>query len=232
MVAARLSRAGAGLPPAVRRPLPARSSPADDPANSAFIDVLYLIAAMRWTLALTAIAFVGGGLVGLVDRAAARLRRSRRCAGSARSTCWSCRARRCSPGCSSSSSACRSSASTVSPWIAAAASYSIYAGAFLGEIWRGCLQAIPKHAVGGRRLARPLASPQQLRYIIVPQAHAARHPADGRLPGAADQEHLARRRDRLHRADPRGPAHHRDDLPPLHRLSHRGRALLRCSASR
>ena len=30
-----------------------------------FIDVLYLIAAMRWTLALTAIAFLGGGLVGL-----------------------------------------------------------------------------------------------------------------------------------------------------------------------
>ena len=29
------------------------------------IDVLYLIAATRWTLALTAIAFLGGGLVGL-----------------------------------------------------------------------------------------------------------------------------------------------------------------------
>ena len=28
-------------------------------------DVLYLIAAMRWTLALTAIAFLGGGIVGL-----------------------------------------------------------------------------------------------------------------------------------------------------------------------
>ena len=30
-----------------------------------FTDVLYLIAAMRWTLALTAIAFIGGGIVGL-----------------------------------------------------------------------------------------------------------------------------------------------------------------------
>ena len=30
-----------------------------------FNDVLYLVAAMRWTLALTAIAFVGGGIVGL-----------------------------------------------------------------------------------------------------------------------------------------------------------------------
>jgi len=32
----------------------------------AFIDLLYLIAAMRWTLALTAIAFLGGGIVGIV----------------------------------------------------------------------------------------------------------------------------------------------------------------------
>ena len=31
-----------------------------------FTDVLYLVAAMRWTLALTAIAFIGGGIVGLV----------------------------------------------------------------------------------------------------------------------------------------------------------------------
>ena len=31
-----------------------------------FIDVLYMIAAARWTLALTAIAFLGGGIVGLL----------------------------------------------------------------------------------------------------------------------------------------------------------------------
>ena len=31
-----------------------------------FVDFLYLLAATRWTLALTAIAFAGGGLVGLL----------------------------------------------------------------------------------------------------------------------------------------------------------------------
>ena len=31
-----------------------------------WIDVLYLVLAMRWTLALTVTAFVGGGLIGLV----------------------------------------------------------------------------------------------------------------------------------------------------------------------
>jgi polar amino acid transport system permease protein len=58
---------------------------------------------------------------------------------------------------------------TVSPWIAAAVSYSIYAGAFLGEIWRGCLQAIPRTQwEAGSSLG--LSFTQQLRYIIVPQA--------------------------------------------------------------
>ena len=57
----------------------------------------------------------------------------------------------------------------VSPWIAAAASYSIYAGAFLGEIWRGALQAIPRQQwEAGSSLG--LSFTQQLRYIIVPQA--------------------------------------------------------------
>ena len=54
-------------------------------------------------------------------------------------------------------------------WIAAAASYSIYAGAFLGEIWRGALQAIPRTQwEAGASLG--LSFPSQLRYIIVPQA--------------------------------------------------------------
>ena len=51
----------------------------------------------------------------------------------------------------------------------AAASFSIYAGAFLGEIWRGCLQAIPRTQwEAGASLG--LGFIQQLRYIIVPQA--------------------------------------------------------------
>ena len=57
----------------------------------------------------------------------------------------------------------------VPAWIAAAGAFSIYAGAFLGEIWRGALQAIPKTqweaaASLGCRII------EQLRYVIVPQA--------------------------------------------------------------
>jgi polar amino acid transport system permease protein len=58
---------------------------------------------------------------------------------------------------------------SVAPWVAAATAFSIYAGAFLGDIWRGALQAVPKTQweAGG---SLGLSFPQQIRYIIVPQA--------------------------------------------------------------
>lgn len=133
-----------------------------------FTDVLYLIAAMRWTLALTAIAFLGGGIVGLTI---ALLRVSPfaplRWLGA-----LYVHAVQGTPllawlfvfffGLSIVGV-------EVSPWIAAAAAYSIYAGAFLGEIWRGCLQAIPRTQwEAGASLGLSFAA--QLRYIIVPQA--------------------------------------------------------------
>jgi polar amino acid transport system permease protein len=133
-----------------------------------FTDVLYLIAAMRWTLALTAIAFLGGGIVGLT---VALFRVSAftplRWLGAIY-----VHAVQGTPllawlfvfffGLSIVGV-------EVSPWVAAAAAYSIYAGAFLGEIWRGCLQAIPKTQwEAGASLGLSFTS--QLRYIIVPQA--------------------------------------------------------------
>jgi polar amino acid transport system permease protein len=133
-----------------------------------FNDVLYLIAAMRWTLALTAIAFAGGGLVGLLI---ALMRVSPLAPLRWVSTVYVL-AVQGTPllawlfvfffGLSIVGI-------EVSPWIAAAAAYSIYAGAFLGEIWRGCLQAISRTQwEAGASLGLGIA--QQLRYIIVPQA--------------------------------------------------------------
>ena len=57
----------------------------------------------------------------------------------------------------------------VEPWSAAALAFTLYASAFLGEIWRGCIQAIPRGQwEGARSLA--LAYRHQLRFIILPQA--------------------------------------------------------------
>jgi len=133
-----------------------------------YIDVFYLVAAMRWTLALTAMAFIGGGLVGL---SVALLRVASFAPLRWLGTVY-VHAVQGTPllawlfvfffGLSIVGV-------EVSPWIAAAASYSIYAGAFLGEIWRGALQAIPRTQwEAGASLG--LSFPSQLRYIIVPQA--------------------------------------------------------------
>jgi len=57
----------------------------------------------------------------------------------------------------------------VSSWVAATVAFSFYAGAFLGEIWRGCLQAIPRQQwEAGAALG--LGFGEQLRHVIVPQA--------------------------------------------------------------
>lgn len=132
------------------------------------IDVYYLLLAARWTLALTAIAFLGGGLVGL-SIALCRVAplRPLRAFGAGYIAmvqgipllAWlflfffglPILARY-----------------QVSAWLAAAIAFSIYAGAFLGEIWRGCLMAIPRQQweAGG---ALGLSFMEQLRYVIVPQ---------------------------------------------------------------
>src|SRR3546814_816107 len=57
----------------------------------------------------------------------------------------------------------------VHAWIGATLAFSIYAGAFLGEIWRGALQSIPKTQwEAGASLG--LGAAHQLRYVIIPQA--------------------------------------------------------------
>jgi polar amino acid transport system permease protein len=135
----------------------------------ALIDVYYLLLAARWTLALTGLAFLGGGLVGLLI---AMLRVSPvaplRVLGAAYVNvvqgipllAWLFVLFFGLP---------ILAGVRVSPWIAAMVAFSIYAGAFLGEIWRGCLQAIPPQQwEAGASLGLSLA--EQLRYIIVPQA--------------------------------------------------------------
>jgi len=56
-----------------------------------------------------------------------------------------------------------------SPWVAAALALTLYTSAFLAEIWRGCVAAIPK---GQWEAAQSLALSfgEQLRHVILPQA--------------------------------------------------------------
>ena len=57
----------------------------------------------------------------------------------------------------------------VSPWLAASLALTLWTSAFLTEIWRGCVEALPKGQwEAGETLG--LSYVEQMRYIILPQA--------------------------------------------------------------
>lgn len=57
----------------------------------------------------------------------------------------------------------------INPWFAASIALTLHASAFLGEIWRGCVEAVPP---GQREAATALGLKyfNRMRYIILPQA--------------------------------------------------------------
>jgi polar amino acid transport system permease protein len=57
----------------------------------------------------------------------------------------------------------------VSPWTAAALALTLFTSAFCAEIWRGCVEAVPRGQwSAGASLGLDFG--QQLRYIVLPQA--------------------------------------------------------------
>ena len=131
-------------------------------------EFLLLADGLRWTLGLTALAFLGGGVLGLAVLVLriAPLRASRFLA-----IVW-IQAVQGTPllgtlfliffglplvG------------FDVSRWIAATVALSVYASAFLAEIWRGAVEAIP---AGQWEAAAALGLPRlaQLRLVVLPQA--------------------------------------------------------------
>ncbi len=134
-------------------------------------DFLILLDGLRWTVALTAIAFAGAGLVGLlllVLRIA---------------SAWPLRW--LAIGCIQTVQGTPVLGVLfviffglplllgfdVSRWIAASVALSVYGGAFLAEIWRGAVEAIPK---GQWEASASLGLPRlrQFRLVILPQAFA------------------------------------------------------------
>ncbi len=132
-------------------------------------DIYYLLLAARWTLALTFLAFLGGGIVGLII-ALCRVSPYMLLKGFGTLyvtviqgiplLAWLFLLFFGLP---------ILAGYQVSAWIAATAAFSIYAGAFLGEIWRGCLNSIPRQQwEAGEALG--LSFFEQLKYVIFPQA--------------------------------------------------------------
>lgn len=132
-------------------------------------EFLFLLAALRWTVALTLVAFVGGGIGGF---AVAMLRVSRS------------RALRVAAGAYVALlqgtpllmqlflafyGLAVLTGLRLDPWPAVALAFTLYAAAFLGDIWRGTIEAVP-HAQWEAATALALPRWVAMRQVILPQA--------------------------------------------------------------
>jgi len=127
-----------------------------------------LLLAGRWTILLSLIAFAGGGLVGL----ALLVARLSKAPGAARLVAGYVQLFQGTPLLMQLFLAYFGIALlgvNTSAWFAAAVALTLYTSAFLTEIWRGCVEAIPK---GQWEASASLALNfrEQLRYIVLPQA--------------------------------------------------------------
>jgi polar amino acid transport system permease protein len=127
-----------------------------------------LLLAARWTIALSLLAFVGGGLVGLLLLFA----RIAKWPGAERGVALYVQLFQGTPLLMQLFLAYFGLALfglNVSPWVAAGLALTLYTSAFLAEIWRGCINAIPRGQwEASASLALTLA--EQLRHVIGPQA--------------------------------------------------------------
>lgn len=127
-----------------------------------------LLLAARWTVLLSLIAFIGGGLVGMA-LLIARLTKS---PWAERLVGGYVQLFQGTPLLMQLFLAYFGIALfgiNTSPWVAAAIALTLYTSAFLTEIWRGCVAAIPK---GQWEAAQSLAMNfgEQLRHVVLPQA--------------------------------------------------------------
>ncbi len=114
----------------------------------------------------------------------------------------------------------------VSPWVAATVTLTLYTSAYLTDIWRGCVEAVPRGQwAAGASLGMTFS--QQLRYIVWPQALKIAGRADRRLSRASGEEHRAHVDHRLHRADEDRHDDHERRVPSVSDLRHGRAALLR-----
>lgn len=132
-------------------------------------DILtFLVGAIRWTVLLSLIAFVGGGLAGM----GLLLLRFTQARGMRTAVAWYVQIFQGTPlpmqlflvyfGLALMGM-------DTSPLVSAAICLTLYASAYLTEIWRGCVNSIPK-GQWEASTSLALGFTQQMRYVILPQA--------------------------------------------------------------
>ena len=127
-----------------------------------------LLLALRWTVVLSLIAFAGGGLVGL-GLLIARLSESNIAQSFVKVYVQVFQGTPLLMQLFLAYFGMALIGIETSSWLAASVALTLYSSAFLAEIWRGCVAAIPK---GQWEASQSLALSfyEQLRYVILPQA--------------------------------------------------------------
>jgi len=127
-----------------------------------------LLLAARWTIALSLIAFLGGGLVGLL-LLVLRLSPSRAVQWAVSGYVQLFQGTPLLMQLFLSYFGMALLGFNTSAWTAAAVALTLYTSAFLAEIWRGCVAAVPRGQWEASS-ALALNFGEQLRHVVLPQA--------------------------------------------------------------
>lgn len=133
-----------------------------------FDEFTFLLHALQWTVLLTVIALIGGGILGFLV-ALARTSTSQTVRIAAATYIQVIQGIPVLMILFLSYYGLSLAGLELPPLFAAGASMTIYASGYLAEIWRGCIQAVPKQQwEASESLA--MTRMQQYRYVILPQA--------------------------------------------------------------
>jgi len=131
-------------------------------------EFLFILDAARWTLALSLVAFIGGSVIGL----AIALGRVSRRAWIRTAVAAFIAVFQGTPLLLQLFIAFFGApliGLSVDPWVAASVALSLNSAAFLGEIWRGCIEAVPRGQWEAAH-ALNLTSWSRMRHVVLPQA--------------------------------------------------------------
>jgi polar amino acid transport system permease protein len=133
-----------------------------------YSDLLYIIEAARWTIALSLIAFIGGGIVGLII-ALLRTAENKVSQGAAIAFIQLFRGTPLLLQLFLIFFGAPVIGLDVNLWVAASIALTLNSAAFLGEIWRGCINAIPRGQWEAAE-ALGLSFRWKMRDVVLPQA--------------------------------------------------------------
>lgn len=131
-------------------------------------EVLFLLEATRWTIAVTLIALAGGSVVGLLIMLL-KVANSRLARWTAAVYIELFQGTPLLAQLFVVYFGMGLFGYNVSAWVAVSLVFTLWSAAFLGEIWRGCVQAIPR-AQWEASASLGLSFSQQVRYVIAGQA--------------------------------------------------------------